>query len=233
MFRPLPGPAPCPYVSLQTGLKEVYGHVAGLIEAAGQEGVNLVLKMERTRPEPPISSVTLRPLRRLYTPEARVAVLGFLPKATVTTKAFNQAVEKAEVGMWVGWHWSLAPSTHIHPDRANDVHLRNTLLRRELLPDLKVSLGAWVWKEQSPHPRWEVLAAAPLWSSVLHATLRRRLAAPGNQWLIADSPHDVISLYPAQSAKRTWEWLDNGMGTGDSMGLSLGKWEVYDAHRLT
>ena len=203
MFYPnLRGVASCLYLSFQTALKEMYGHVAALLEATGQEGVEMVLRMEKARPEPPISSVTLRPLRRLYTPEARVSVLGFLPKGAVSIKVFNQAVERAELGMWVGWHWGLAPPTHIHEKRLPDVHLRNTLLRRDLLPDLKVSLGAWSWKEQSPTPRWEVLANAPLWCSVQHAALRRRLAAAGNEWLIADTdPKDVISIYPNQRAK--------------------------------
>ena len=53
MSYPSSANAYCLFISWQTALKETYGHVAGLIEAAGQEGVNLVLNMEGTRLEPP------------------------------------------------------------------------------------------------------------------------------------------------------------------------------------
>ena len=89
MFCPSTGLAYCPFISWQTALKETYGHVTTLMEVAGQEGVNLVLKMERTCPQPAIKSVALCPLRRLYTPKARIVILGFLPKDAMNTKLFN------------------------------------------------------------------------------------------------------------------------------------------------
>ena len=33
------------------------------------------------------------------------------------------------------------------------------------LPDLKVNVGSWQWSESSPHPSWQILARAKVWSS--------------------------------------------------------------------
>ena len=207
-------------------MREYYQHVATFLEATKGEGLVLIQRLEKARPEPAVTPVTLRPLQRLKTPDSRRNLLNHIPTTRMASLSpFTTAVDKAEHDMWLDWHWEAAPDSHIHQDRRQDLHLKATIATTTPTSALKVVLGAWSWKPRfSELPRWEVLKKAALWNAVFYTAHRRRLAAPATEWLTTRAPEDVVSLSTAQDVEEGplpprrwdggWDWPgpDNGEG---------------------
>ena len=62
-------------------------------------------------------------------------------------------------------------------------------------------------------PRWELLGKAKVWTEVLYAALRCRLASPATDWRVADAPDQVMTLYPARrTTSRYIRWTPNPQG---------------------
>ena len=96
-------------------MKEHYAHVPSFLEASRQECANMIFHMEKARPNPSTTDITLRAMRRLYTPEASSLAKYRKKKKPATMKAFTIAVDQTEKAQWVAWHWDTAPDSHIHP----------------------------------------------------------------------------------------------------------------------
>lgn len=181
-------------------MKEHYSHVAAFAEACRGAAITMVEHLEKSRPKDPITPASLRPLRRLYTPEARLMVLTHVPTHACTLHAFSKAVDLAEKAQWVAWHWDQAPESHVHAGKKADVLLRNALAKATPTAALKTHLGGW---SQSPMPGgsmppWHLLAKAKLWTDVQFAALRRQLASPPSEWRIGDAQEDMLTLFPRQ-----------------------------------
>ena len=211
-------------------MREMYAHIAHFVEACRGAAITLIQHLEKSRPDPPVSSVTLRPLRRLLTPEARMQVLTHVPTASCTIKAFSAAVDKAEKAMWLCWQWEGAPDSHVHPDKKADLLLRNTVAHTTPTAALKVPLGAWVWSHMpgGDRPQWHLLARAKLWTDVQFSAIRRQLASAPTQWRIGDAPDDMLTLFPVRGATfggpRTpkFGWVPQGDGEV-TQGVLLGR----------
>ena len=79
--------------------------------------VEAVANMEK-RLGAAFSLTLLRHLRSLATKEARAKMLPIMTHDAVTKKMFQRGVDDAVEAMWVDWHWSMAPDTHIHPTKS-------------------------------------------------------------------------------------------------------------------
>ena len=88
----------------QVMMKEVHGAPASFLDAVGEAGVEVIAMMEELRPDPPVGTSTVRPLRSPLCPAARVHMLGLLPSNAINQAAFRKATEGVEVWQWAEWH---------------------------------------------------------------------------------------------------------------------------------
>ena len=144
-----------------------YGHVAFFVEAGGQAAVEAIQQLEAAQQ---VTCISLRKLKRLYTPEIRQALLGELPTKPMSLKTFDKAIEEVEWRQWTGWQWDSAPDSMLHPERRADPHLRDMFRKGVQLGDLKVVLGRWTYRpNRNPRPTWDILRKAWVWNDATYA----------------------------------------------------------------
>ena len=121
-------------------MRDNCSHVASFLDATTNAGCSLIQKMEQLRPDPPITTITLRPLRRLSTGPSRQKLLGSIPEKTYSQN-FLKGVEVVEKWQWVHWHRAMALDTHMHLEHRADMRLRKTVIEVLTISALKVRWG--------------------------------------------------------------------------------------------
>ena len=58
-----------------------------------------------------VTAISLRKLKRLYTPEFHQALLGKLHTKPTTLKTFDKGIEEVEWWQWTAWQWDSAPDS--------------------------------------------------------------------------------------------------------------------------
>ena len=185
--------------SSQVEMMATYGHVAEFVEVGGMAAVKAIQHLEAAQA---VTAISLRKLKRLYTPQIRKALLGELPNKSMSLKAFEKGIEECEWRQWTSWQWEGAPDDVIHPERRQDANLREMFRRGVQLSDLKVVLGRWTYRAgRSPTPSWDSLRKARVWSETTYMALRQKIASPPHQWETVPAPDDVVTFCPRRGAE--------------------------------
>ena len=79
-------------LSFQNEMVTNCGNMASLLDACGDEGPALTAHLEADRPNPPISTISVHGLKRLYTPTARQMLLGNMPPKGASIKCLEKAI---------------------------------------------------------------------------------------------------------------------------------------------
>jgi hypothetical protein len=90
-----------------------FGFVQRWVEEVGQRAVDALQNLEVLTPT--LSPNALRPLRRLLTPDARLAVLPAMLEDRARPTDLEAASREAAHDMWLRWNW-VSPHKYIHDD---------------------------------------------------------------------------------------------------------------------
>jgi hypothetical protein len=156
------------------------------------------------------SIATLRSLRGLVTPKARMLATTHILSGVRTQQQFESVVRDARHDQLVDVHWR-AGNPAMDQEKVTDLNLRAAFSAAASDAALRINWGSWTWRADRPFPDWGMVLEAPLYKDEQYSGLRqsllgrkfRAVAAPAGSADVLNvrvqrgmgDPHSTVRVY--------------------------------------